>query len=69
MRITQKTATRLALKAAAEGEIRRMAIVLTTDEHTGEPTHEYCPEQAVDLLYGPLLKAGIAKVVDRVSAA
>jgi hypothetical protein len=40
-----------------------MAIVLVSDDH-GIPTHEYCPETHVDLLYGPLIKAEVARVVE-----
>jgi hypothetical protein len=49
-------------KVFAEGG-PRMAIVLTTDDQ-GVPTHEYCPESAVQMLYGPQIKAEIARVVE-----
>ena len=38
------------------------AIVLTSDDH-GVPTHEHCPLCYLDTLYGPQIKAEIARHV------
>lgn len=66
MRTTQEQATERALRERRMCKHVRMAIVLTRDEDTGELTHEYCPDRHVETLYGPLLRAGHATVVDRV---
>lgn len=63
--ITEATAE--ATKLARENR-ETMAIVLTADEDTGVSTFEWCPNRAVETLYGPLLRAGLAAVVDRVFA-
>ena len=42
----------------------RMAIVRAPDDHTGEPTFEYCPAMFVETLYGILLNAGVAEIVE-----
>jgi hypothetical protein len=41
-----------------------MAIVRAPDDRTGEDTYEYCPALFVETLYGILLNAGIAEIVE-----
>jgi len=52
-----------ALQDATDNGVRAAyAIVLTCDDN-GVPTHEYCHLGYLDLLYGPLIRAEVARHV------